>query len=116
MASDDLEMRIINDLVRLGPDDRPKRKEPAKTERITAKDLKPEAYPLKRETKRRPRRNVPRGSSFTGYVPRAVFQEPEKLQAQHDRMPKPQWTPGTGESNLWTGTDDRGHTNGHRYV
>jgi hypothetical protein len=114
---DDLEMRIINDLVKLGPDDVPKSKRiKPPQEQISARDLKPEAYPIKRETKRRPRRNVPRGSGFTNNFPRAVYQEPEKLQAQHDRTPKPQWTPGQGETNLWNGIDNRGHTGSNRVI
>jgi hypothetical protein len=110
----DLEARIINDLVMFGDDDKPK--EPVKPERITPKDLMPEAYPIKRGTKRRPRRNVPRGSNFSPNYVRSVYQSPETLQAQHDATPKPHWTPGSGEDNLWSGTDNRGHTNGHRVV
>lgn len=124
----DWEQIILNDLCKLDPNDpadrepgQPKPRRPRKIR--TDNDLnvralmRPEEGTMKRDSKRRPRRNRARGDTFTGNYGRAVYQEPEKLQAQHDKMPQPQWTPGQGESNLWvTGTDKRGHSEGHRVV
>jgi hypothetical protein len=115
---------LINDLCKFGPEDlsqtmkdRIAANAPMRSqqERVTPRYLKPEEYPIKRDTKRRPRVNRPRGEAFTRNAVRAIFQTPEQAEAAWKGMPTMPRTPG-GQEVRWNGIDKRGHTNSGRYV